>query len=50
MFYFSVLQTCLKRIRLDMPLTHDDYTSQDGNRPKHTDTGRVCAIRVTSAF
>ncbi|XP_041795957.1 TIMELESS-interacting protein isoform X2 [Chelmon rostratus] len=24
------VQTCLKRIRLDMPLTHDDYRGQDG--------------------
>ncbi|XP_070686685.1 TIMELESS-interacting protein [Pempheris klunzingeri] len=24
------VQTCLKRIRLDMPLTHEDYTSKDG--------------------
>ncbi|KAM3626124.1 uncharacterized protein V6R79_023035 [Siganus canaliculatus] len=24
------VQTCLKRIRLDMPLTHEDYTGQDG--------------------
>lgn len=38
-FYSSslfLLQTCLKRIRLDMPLTHEDYTSKDGKRPKHT--------------
>ncbi|XP_005457469.1 TIMELESS-interacting protein isoform X1 [Oreochromis niloticus] len=24
------VQTCLKRIRLDMPLTHEDFTSTDG--------------------
>uniref|UniRef100_A0A3B4AI52 TIMELESS-interacting protein n=1 Tax=Periophthalmus magnuspinnatus TaxID=409849 RepID=A0A3B4AI52_9GOBI len=24
------VQTCLKRIRLDMPLTHEDYTSKEG--------------------
>ncbi|KAM4630594.1 TIMELESS-interacting protein [Polymixia lowei] len=24
------VQTCLKRIRLDMPLTHDDFISKDG--------------------
>ncbi|KAJ0056440.1 hypothetical protein NL108_007479 [Boleophthalmus pectinirostris] len=24
------VQTCLKRIRLDMPLTHEDYTTQEG--------------------
>ncbi|XP_036391594.1 TIMELESS-interacting protein isoform X2 [Megalops cyprinoides] len=24
------VQTCLKRIRLDMPLTHEDFTSKDG--------------------
>lgn len=24
--YVLFLQTCLKRIRLDMPLTHEDYT------------------------
>ncbi|CAF92920.1 unnamed protein product, partial [Tetraodon nigroviridis] len=28
------VQTCLKRIRLDMPLTHEDYTSQDGESPE----------------
>lgn len=26
------VQTCLKRIRLDMPLTHEDYTSQEGEQ------------------
>lgn len=32
---FSV-QTCLKRIRLDMPLTHEDYLSQDGRTAQRT--------------
>lgn len=26
------LQTCLKRIRLDMPLTHEDFIGKDGER------------------
>uniref|UniRef100_A0A673B202 TIMELESS-interacting protein n=1 Tax=Sphaeramia orbicularis TaxID=375764 RepID=A0A673B202_9TELE len=26
------VQTCLKRIRLDMPLTHDDFIGKDGER------------------
>lgn len=25
-------QTCLKRIRLDMPLIHDDFISKDGKK------------------
>uniref|UniRef100_A0A3Q3WF34 TIMELESS-interacting protein n=1 Tax=Mola mola TaxID=94237 RepID=A0A3Q3WF34_MOLML len=28
------VQTCLKRIRLDMPLTHEDYTSKDEATPE----------------
>lgn len=35
LIFFSP-QTCLKRIRLDMPLTHEDYTSHDGETPTHT--------------
>ncbi len=31
---FFLRQTCLKRIRLDMPLTHEDYMSKDGKREK----------------
>lgn len=27
------VQTCLKRIRLDMPLTHEDYSANDGAEP-----------------
>lgn len=44
--FLSSVQTCLKRIRLDMPLTHEDYPSQDGERPEHTWRGQcVCPFR-----
>ncbi|KAG7473358.1 hypothetical protein MATL_G00094980 [Megalops atlanticus] len=35
------VQTCLKRIRLDMPLTHEDFTSKDGE-----DEGAPADFRV----
>ncbi|XP_072320746.1 TIMELESS-interacting protein [Eucyclogobius newberryi] len=31
------VQTCLKRIRLDMPLTYDDYTSKEGDEEAPAD-------------
>lgn len=45
---FFLLQTCLKRIRLDMPLTHEDYTSKDGKRQNHISCllhGETCCIQ-----
>uniref|UniRef100_H3CGP1 TIMELESS-interacting protein n=1 Tax=Tetraodon nigroviridis TaxID=99883 RepID=H3CGP1_TETNG len=43
------VQTCLKRIRLDMPLTHEDYTSQDGESPEPAPRGhRVPSVRSPS--
>lgn len=35
------VQTCLKRIRLDMPLTHEDYAGEDAE----TDISRCPAVR-----
>lgn len=31
------VQTCLKRIRLDMPLTHDDFTEKEDEQPPPPD-------------